>query len=318
MCGPPHVTTTARVAVPGICRRFAAKTREAVMKMTDLYQTVTNGIIADLEKGVATWTKPWRNGNPGAIMPVNAATGRQYSGINIPMLWHAKEVRGYKQPLWMTYKQALPLDAHVRKGEIGTIVVFTKRIRVKNDADEERQIGLLKTYVVFNVEQIDGLKPTTVEVLPAEPHKKDDFVVGFINRTQADIRIGGDRACYVPSHDFVAMPPEPAFKSREHFLATELHELSHWSGHKNRLDRDLKNRFGTKQYAAEELVAELSAAFLCAHLGIKGELRHAEYIANWLELLKEDNRAIFTAASKASQAADYLRSFSEAEHEEAA
>lgn len=292
------------------------------MKVSDLYQAVTNTIIADLEKGVATWTKPWKDGNPGAIMPVNAATGRQYSGINIPMLWHAKEVRGFKQPLWMTYRQALPLDAHVRKGETGTIVVFTKRIRVKNDADEERQIGLLKTFVVFNVEQIEGLptNPSEVssELVDAAPDQKQSEVDRFVAQTQADIRIGGDRACYVPSHDFIAMPPEPAFKSREHFLATELHELSHWSGHKKRLDRDLKNRFGTKQYAAEELVAELSAAFLCAHLGIKGELKHAEYIASWIDLLKEDPRAIFTAASKASAAADYLRGFSESVQEEAA
>ena len=289
------------------------------MKVSDLYQTVTNGIIADLEKGVATWTKPWKDGNSGAIMPVNAATGRQYSGINIPMLWHAKEVRGYKQPLWMTYRQALLQDAHVRKGEIGTTVVFTKRIMVKRE-DEDKQIGMLRTFVVFNVEQIEGLPETPIEpaTIGGDTERKDDEAITFIARTQADIRIGGDRACYVPSRDFVAMPPEPAFKSREHFLATGLHELSHWSGHKTRLDRDLSGRFGTQAYAAEELIAELSAAFLCAHLGIEGQLRHAEYIASWLELLKSDNRAIFTAASKASAAADYLRSFSEKVEEEAA
>jgi antirestriction protein ArdC len=133
----------------------------------------------------------------------------------------------------------------------------------------------------------------------------------FIAGTKADIRIGGDRACYVPALDFVCLPPESAFEGREHFLATSLHELTHWSGHKSRLDRDLRSRFNQKAYAAEELLAELAAAFLCAHLGITGELKQADYIASWIDLLKEDDRAIFTAASRASQAADYLRSFSE-------
>jgi antirestriction protein ArdC len=138
-------------------------------------------------------------------------------------------------------------------------------------------------------------------------------VTAFIAATKADIRIGGDRACYVPSLDFICLPPEAAFKSREHFLATALHECGHWSGHKSRLDRDLKSRFNEKAYATEELIAELTAAFLCAHLGITGELRHAEYIASWISLLKDDDRAIFTASSRASQAADYLRAFSGAE-----
>jgi antirestriction protein ArdC len=136
-------------------------------------------------------------------------------------------------------------------------------------------------------------------------------VEAFIAASGADIRMGGNKACYVPSHDFVAMPEKHQFKSLEHYYATALHECAHWSGHEKRLNRDLKNRFDTKAYAAEELVAELSAAFLCAHLGIPGELRHADYIGSWLKILKEDNRAIFTAASKAQQAADYLRAFSE-------
>jgi antirestriction protein ArdC len=132
----------------------------------------------------------------------------------------------------------------------------------------------------------------------------------FIAATNAHIRLGGDCACYIPSLDFITLPPESAFKSREHFLATSLHECGHWTGAKSRLDRDLRSRFNEKAYAAEELIAELTAAFLCAHLGITGELRHAEYIATWISLLEEDDRAIFTAASKASQAANFLRAFS--------
>jgi antirestriction protein ArdC len=290
------------------------------MKTSELYQAVTNTIIRQLEEGSPPWIRPWKLGNPGAIMPVNAATGRQYSGINIPILWHAKEARGYKEPRWMTYKQALPLDAHVRKGETGTTVVFTKKLTVRDNKgdDTERRISMLRAYTVFNVEQIDGLPEKTLVLADGLILPNTDTTMQFIDATKADIRIGGDMAMYVPSHDFVALPPEQAFKSREHYLATALHELSHWSGHKTRLDRDLTGRFKTRSYAAEELVAELSAAFLCAHLGIQGALRHAEYIASWLELLKEDDRAIFTAASKASAAADYLRSFSETEQQEAA
>jgi antirestriction protein ArdC len=163
------------------------------------------------------------------------------------------------------------------------------------------------------VEQIEGLRlsepastlPEQVDLLENDPVQR------FIEATRADIRIGGNKAFYIPAFDYIALPPVTAFKTKEHYQATGLHELSHWTGSKKRLDRDLAGRFGTQSYAAEELIAELSAAFLCAHLGIEGQVRHADYIANWLTLLKSDNRAIFTAASKAGAAADYLRSFSE-------
>jgi antirestriction protein ArdC len=241
-------------------------------------------------------------------MPVNAATRRPYSGINIPILWHSQQVNGYPTPEWMTYKQALPLDAHVRRGEHGVTVVFTKRLTVKAEQDEEKQIAMLRTYKVFNVAQIDGLP---VLERPVEPPRTADAAMLFIDATQAEIRIGGDRACYVPSKDFIALPPEQAFTGREHYLATALHELAHWSGAKHRLNRDLSGRFGSRAYAAEELIAELGAAFLCAHLGITGRLRHAEYIKSWIELLNDDDRAILTASSRASEAADYLRAFAE-------
>lgn len=286
------------------------------MKIADLYQSVTNAIVADLEKGVASWVKPWKTGNAGGIMPVNAATKHTYNGVNIPILWHAQITRGFPTAQWMTYRQALPLDAHVRKGEQGTTVVFTKKLTLKEkDSEEEKRISMLRTYTVFNVAQIDGL-PDHFSDVQEMVETPQDAAMFFIDATKADIRIGGDRACYVPSKDFIALPPEQAFSGREHYLATALHELGHWTGAKHRLDRDMEGRFGTRTYAAEELVAELTAAFLCAHLGIQGELRHSEYIGNWVELLKEDNRAIFTASSKASQAADYLRAFSEPEEAE--
>jgi antirestriction protein ArdC len=196
--------------------------------------------------------------------------------------------------------------ACVRKGEKGTHIVFTTQLTKKED-DEERRFSMLRTYNVFNVDQIDGLPdPKMPEELPVPVlHERAE---ALIKATNAQFKNGGDKACYVPSQDFIALPHQGFFIHQEAFYAVALHELGHWTGAKPRLDRDLNGRFGTKAYAAEELVAEMTAAFLCAHLALKGELRHASYISTWIELLKEDNRAIFTAASLASKAANYLRS----------
>lgn len=282
------------------------------MKVHELYQTVTDRIIGQLEVGVAPWVRPWKDGANTGIMPHNGATHRAYSGINVVLLWHEREVKGYRTPNWMTYRQAQELGAQVRGGEKSTTVVFTKKLHFTDtETEEEKTVPMLRTYAVFNEDQIDGLPAKKPEILP--PEQRIELVEAFIAAAKAEIRMGGNRACYVPSKDFIALPEKHQFESLEHFYATSLHEHVHWSGARGRLERDLKSRFHEKEYAAEELVAELGAAFLCAHLGIKGELRHAEYIGNWLALLKEDNRAIFTASSKASQAADYLRSLSEKE-----
>ena len=287
------------------------------MKINDLYESVTLSILADLEAGVPVWVQPWKTKKRTSLglLPANLATGRTYSGINIPVLWHAAKSAGYVDHAWMTFQQALALDAHVRKGERGTHIVFTKKLSVKGDDDDAdgRQISMLRGFTVFNVSQIDGLpsKLATPEEIPC-PTEND--VDRFVAATRAEIHHGGSRACFVPSLDIIQLPARSTFVSSESYYATGLHELGHWSGHESRLNRDLKNRFGTKAYAAEELIAELTSAFLCAHFGINGELRHASYIDNWIALLKEDNRAIFTAASKASQAADFLRSFTGGVH----
>jgi antirestriction protein ArdC len=279
------------------------------LKVANLYAQVTSTIVAELERGAILWTRPWRNTAPvGSVLPHNAATNRPYSGINIPILWGAAFTGGYDRHLWMTYRQAVAAGAQVRGGEHGTTVVFTKKLRV-GDEDEMHLDSMLRTYTVFNVAQIDGLAQKEPEILT--DLERINGVEAFVAASDAEIRTGGNQPMYVPSLDCIVMPPASAFRTVEHFYATELHELGHWTAHEMRLNRDLKNRFGTKAYAAEELVAELTAAFLCAHLGIKGELRHAGYIADWIRLLKEDDRAIFTAASKASQAADFLRAFSE-------
>jgi antirestriction protein ArdC len=280
---------------------------EAAMKIAAIYQNVTQSIIAELEKGCAPWTQPWKAGKRVGIMPMNAITGHHYRGINIPVLWHAADISGFPTNAWLTFKQALDKGGHVKKGEKATQIVFTKRISVKDEDDEDKQISMLKSFAVFNVFQVEG-----VDALQATPESPPEGAVkAFIEATGADIRHGGDRACFVPSKDFIALPNPISFASEEHYFATLLHETVHWSGHEKRLNRDLKNRFGTQAYAAEELIAELGAAFLCALLGIEGELRHAGYIESWLTLLRSDDRAIFTAASKASAAADYLRAFSE-------
>ncbi|MDR3490085.1 MAG: zincin-like metallopeptidase domain-containing protein, partial [Bradyrhizobium sp.] len=227
--------------------------------MTAIYETVTKQIIDELEAGAIPWTQPWKNQRRGGVMPLNAATGRPYSGINIPILWGSVRANGFPSHEWMTFKQAIEKKACVKKGSKGTMVVFTKRI-VRADDDERAMISMLKTYHVFNVEQIEGLPETPQATSTIEPIEAAER---FITATKADIRLGGSKACFVPSHDFIAMPPKEAFKDAANFYATLLHESAHWSGHETRLNRDLKNRFGTKAYAAEELIAELTAAFLC-------------------------------------------------------
>lgn len=285
------------------------------MRAQELYASVTAKIVADLEQGVAPWTKPWK-GSRGGIMPHNAVTKRSYSGINIPILWYAQAERGYPTSGWLTYQQAQDAKAQVRKGEKSTTVVFTRKLIVKEDKELERQITMLKTFRVFNEAQIDGLpEPTVTEPTPEE---RDDAVIRFVMATKAHIVHGGDMAAYIPAKDFIVMPHSIDFETYEHYASTVLHELVHWTGAEKRLKRDLRGRFGSDSYAAEELIAELGSAFLCAHLNVQGQLRHAEYLASWLQFLKRDQRAIFTAASKASQAADYLRSFSDVMHSEEA
>lgn len=290
-----------------------------------LYEQVTNAIIRELEAGVAPWVKPWRAGAHDVSLPYNAATSREYSGINVPVLWATALDRGYTLPRWLTFRQAKEQGGHVRKGEQGTTVVFVKRLppQAGGSDDEEgttrsRPKSVLRSFTVFNVAQCDGLPPRLSAPLAPRPEgERHQAAEAFLKATKAEVRHGGNRAFYSPQHDFVGLPPFAAFESPGHYYATSLHEHVHWAGSGKRLAREFGKRFGDRAYAAEELVAELGAAFLCAHLGIKGRLRHAEYLGSWLELLKDDSRAIFTAASRASQAADYLRAFSEALPEEA-
>jgi antirestriction protein ArdC len=288
----------------------------------DVYTRVTERIVADLEKGIRAWLKPWSvEHTAGRITKPLRHNGTPYRGMNILLLWGEAMDKGYTAPIWMTYNQAQELGAQVRKGERGSLVVFANRFTKTetNDKGEdiEREIPFMKGYTVFNVEQIDGL-PAHYYAQPVDPLPLSERIGTtdrFLSNTKATIHHGGNRAFYSPAHDIIQLPPFEAFKDKESYYATALHELTHLSGHPSRLNRDLSGRFGSHAYAAEELIAELGAAFLCADLGITPEIRddHAAYLASWLKVLKEDKRAIFSAAAHAQRAADYLHGLQQRE-----
>ncbi len=284
-----------------------------VSQKRDLYSAVTARILAQLEAGAAPWIKPW-SATAGANVPCNAATNRPYSGCNVILLWMAQSA-GYRTPRYLTFKQAQELGGHVRKGEHGTKVYFVKQLQVRDSSEDgsegdARVIPMLREYTVFNIDQCEGLPERVTapgKVKPRNGDERDVTIDEFLSCSGADIREGFGEAYYRPGDDYISMPAFAAFKSAAHFYGTAFHELGHWAGHKSRLDRDLRSRFGERAYAAEELVAELCAAFLCAEFSIDGDLRHAGYIQSWIGLLKADSRAFFTAASRAQAAADYLR-----------
>jgi len=283
----------------------------------DVYSRITNKIIADLEQGVRPWHRPWNAEHAaGRITRPLRHSGVAYQGINVVMLWSASVVNGYACPIWLTFKQAQQLGGNVRKGERGELVVYADRItRTETGAkgeEVERSIPFMKGYTVFNVEQCEGLPAqyTGKAEAPALPlPQRIDAADRFFAATGADIRHGDTRAYYAEGPDYVQMPPFETFKDAESHAATLAHELTHWTKHTKRLARDLgRVRYGDEGYAREELVAELGAAFLSADLGITPEVRpdHAAYIATWLTVLKNEKRFIFTAASHAQRAADFL------------
>jgi antirestriction protein ArdC len=284
---------------------------------SDLYQRVTDRIVSSLEQGVRPWIKPWNAEHAaGRITRPLRANGLAYQGINVLMLWSEAVAKGYSAPIWMTFRQALDLDAHVRKGEKGSTVVYASTVtRAGTDSETgeetEATIPFLKSYTVFNVEQIEGLPAHFYAMAEPrlDPVQRNERAEDFFAATGADIRHGGTMAYYNIGSDFVQMPPFEAFRDAESYYATLAHECTHWTRHKSRLDRDMgRKKWGDAGYAMEELVAELGSAFLCADLDLTPEVRedHAAYIADWLEVLKNDKRAIFRAAAHAQKAADYL------------
>ena len=286
---------------------------------TNFYDDITNKIIAELEKGRFPWVQSWDAPSAKAqlAMPKNASTNRAYSGINVLILWGEVIEKAYTGQSWLTFRQALALGGQVRKGERGTTVVYADRFipddarrRAAQSGGEARAIPFLKRFTVFNTDQIDDLPDQIATAAPPPPPGTiEPRVEALIKATGIDFRIGGNRAFYMPSQDYVQVPPPPAFFEPINWHRTALHELGHASGHRSRLNRDLSGSFGSHKYAFEELVAEMNAAFCCASLGITPTVRHADYLASWLEVLREDNRAIVRAASLASKAADYLLGF---------
>jgi antirestriction protein ArdC len=289
----------------------------------DLHQEITNKIVSAIEAGAGQWQLPWIGQTGG--MPVNATTGAKYHGVNIISLWMAGTTQGYPTQEWASYKQWAAKGAQVRGGERGSLIVYYEALKRETTDDAtgetvEERIPFLKYSHVFNAAQADGYQAETVE--RPSLAQRTGSAEAFVAATGATVQYGLGRAFYAPSRDVIGMPSWDAFINTATATATEnaygtlLHELTHWTGHQTRCARDFAKRFGSEAYAAEELVAELGAAFLCSEIGITPEPRsdHAQYLAHWLTILKGDKKAIFTAASKASAAVDFLQGLQPQQH----
>jgi antirestriction protein ArdC len=283
----------------------------------DIYTWITNQIVSHLEKGVRPWVRPWDAEHAaGRITRPLRHNGKPYGGINVLSLWASAIAQNFAAPVWMTFKQASELDAHIRKGEKGSPVVYADSIKRKETDEKtgdeiDREIPFLKGYTVFNVEQIEGLPEVYyAKAAPTlDPVARIDHAEKYFAALGAAIRHGGNRAFYSIAADVIQMPPFESFQDANSYYATLAHECTHWTGSKTRLDRDFGGRrFGSEGYAVEELVAELGAAFLCADLELALEPRedHASYIATWLRVLATDNRAVFTAAAHAQRATEFI------------
>lgn len=289
-------------------------------KSFDLYKHVTDTIIAAIEAGATEFSLPWQRSGIGNALPVNAQTGALYNGVNILSRWATAINCGYQRGLWATYRQWAALGAQVRKGARGACVVFYKEYETDPDPKAENDDGkrrVARASWVFNAAQVDGFDLPDLPDLP--PIDRIGRADALIARLQPAMRFGGEQAYYSPGQDFIQMPDERLFtaadsgKRSEDYYAVLFHELTHWSGATHRLNRELGKRFGDNAYAIEELVAELGAAFLCGSLSITPVPRpdHAGYIAHWLDVMKADKRAIFSAAAKANEAVTFLRDATE-------
>ncbi len=281
--------------------------------MNDIYQTITDKIIAELEIGTAPWVRPWSD--TADPFPRNALSQRPYRGINNLLLGMEAHGRGYTTNQWLTFKQAQSLGGHVRKGERSSMIIYYEaRMVEKEDAEniadggeaEKRFIPLIKVFNVFNLDQVEGLPKADQACVDESDWDSSAIAEQIMERSGAEIRHQGFKAFYSPPNDLIYLPGKQTFTDAASYYSTALHELCHWSGHSSRLGRKLGNRFGEAAYAMEELVAELGAAFLSAHCHLDGRLQHASYIASWLEVLQRDKRAVFVAAAQAQKAADYL------------
>jgi antirestriction protein ArdC len=287
--------------------------------MSDTYKTVTDAIVKAIESGdTGAWRMPWHTNGDCNFSPINTASRKPYRGINTLCLWAASQEKGYVSGEWGTYQQWQDRGAQVRKGEKSTSVVFWKfaatgkeSADASPDTESKDRLMFCRTYNVFNAAQVDGLKVSadvTVETVEDRIASADAFFAAV----PAVVRHQGNRAFYRASEDAITLPEFSAFDSPLDYYSTRAHETAHWTGAKGRCDREFGKRFGDNAYAMEELVAELSAAFTMASIGLSSTPRedHQNYIASWLRVMKADSKAIFTAASKAQAAADYIAAFS--------
>jgi antirestriction protein ArdC len=290
-------------------KRAAIETTER----PDPMQEFADRILAQLEQGVKPWVRDWdpdKCGGPQA--PFNPVTGSRYHGINVLIL--GMDMRAFQSgdPRWMTYQQAHEKGYQVRKGEKSTTIFFTKKYEVEDEKadDGKKAVRILRHYAVFHASQIDGVpayKAPTVEEAPWTRPEAADII---LHNSGAVVRSGGDRAFYSPTTDHIQLPPEHAFRGPPEWATAALHELSHWTGHPSRLNRDLKPRFGSAGYAMEELRAELASAFIACELGIPADIpNHASYINGWLKPLKDDKREIFRAAADAQRIVSMVLAF---------
>lgn len=277
----------------------------------DVYTRITAEIITAIEEGAGDWRAPWFHDGTSAACPCNVASGKRYRGINTLALWVAAMSSGYEAGLWGTYRQWQEVGAQVRKGERSTTVVFWKPIEAsdRDDGDDDdagHRRMMARAFSVFNLAQVDGYD------CPAQVHLPEDqrrqHAEAFIGNLGIPTEFGGGEAYYQPSQDRVVMPDFASFRDPASFYGVWLHEMGHASGARHRLDRDLSGRFGSEAYAAEECCVEILSGLVLADLGIAHHPRpdHAAYITSWLGVLKNDPRAMFTAAAKAQQAADWM------------
>lgn len=282
------------------------------------YEMITEEVIAAMEAATGNFELPW-NKSACSGLPVNGSTKKEYKGINIVMLWISAASNGFTSNEWFTFKQAKDLKGQVRKGEKGTRVVFWKFLEKETEESSENEdsktnkstVPVCRYFTVFNRDQIDGLPEVeTSEITEVERNMNIEM---FIRGTGARIVEGPINASYNPAQDFVKIPSIHLFTSPEAYYSTLFHELGHWTGHSTRLDRDLSGRFGDTSYAMEELIAEMTSAFLCAEFQTPNFLQHGEYLANWIQVLKDDKYAIFTAAREATKAAQFLKESTETE-----
>lgn len=281
----------------------------------DLYQDITDKIILDLENDTVPWVKPWDSENVFTF-PFNHKTGRTYSGMNVLMLW----MSGFATAEWATFLQYKELGLHIRAGEHATKIIRMETVKIndedssgntENDSSEVETFSYARYHSVFSLQQTDYVFPNeslTEQEDQNNLNEKFKNINSFVKKLGVRIRFIGGASYFDVNRDEIYLPQVKDFSSKESFYSTLLHELIHWSGHSSRMNRDLKNKFASEDYAFEELVAELGSAFLCSHFGIRGKLQHVSYIQSWLKKLQGDNKFIFRAASKAQKAVDYLLS----------